>query len=110
MTQFVQIETTTDSQEEADRLAKELVERRLVACVQTLGPITSTYWWENQIEQSEEFLLLCKTTRERIEQVKMAITDLHNYDVPEILVLPIESGAVKYLDWIVDETQSRPVP
>ena len=107
MTQFVQIETTIDSQDDAMRLAKELVERRLVACVQVLGPMTSIYWWENQIEQSQEFLLLCKTTRERIKEVKATITDLHSYDVPEILVLPVESGAEKYLDWIVEETQSR---
>lgn len=106
MTRYVQIETTTDSQEEADRLAKELVGQRLAACVQTLGPMTSTYWWEGQIEQSKEFLLLCKTTEDHIEQVKAAISDIHSYDVPEILVLPIQSGAEKYLEWIGSETRS----
>lgn len=100
-------ETTTDSAEEAERIARALVQERLAACVQVLGPVRSTYWWEDEVTSAEEWLLLVKTTQPRLEEVKAAIADLHSYDVPEILVFAVVDGSRGYLDWVREETAGR---
>ncbi|MBX9814469.1 MAG: divalent-cation tolerance protein CutA [Sphingomonas sp.] len=87
------------SREEAARLAGALVERRLAACVQAL-PIDSWYRWEGKVEQAAEVLLLIKTTRARASEVEACLVALHGYDVPEIIVLPVEDGLGGYLDWV----------
>ena len=100
MNDFVQVMTTTDRRQHADALAAELVEGRLAACVQVVGPIRSHYRWEGNVEQAEEWLLVVKTTGERLEDVVAAIGTHHHYDVPEITATPIDGGSPAYLDWI----------
>ena len=97
---YVQVMTTTDRRDHADALAGELVEARLAACVQVLGPIGSHYRWEGRVEQAEEWLLVAKTTAERLDAVVSAIATRHHYDVPEITATPIVGGSPAYLDWI----------
>jgi periplasmic divalent cation tolerance protein len=97
--------TTTSSQEEARRIAHALVERRLAACVNVVSRIDSIYRWKEKVEESQEFLLLIKTTESAVDQLREAIQELHSYEVPECIVLPIESGSEKYLNWI-DESVS----
>lgn len=92
--------TTTSSQEEARRIANALVERRLAACVNILPQIESIYRWKEKVEEAREFLLLIKTTESAVERLHDAIQELHSYEVPECIVLPIESGGEKYLNWI----------
>jgi len=92
--------TTASSKEEARRLAKELVERRLAACVNIVPNINSIYWWKEKVEESQEFLLLMKTTESAVPKLRDAIQELHSYEVPESIVLPIEDGSEKYLNWI----------
>ena len=92
--------TTTGSREEADKIARALVERKLAACVNVAGPIASTYRWENKIETAEEFLLLIKTSGEIFEAVREAIEEMHSYDLPECVALVIDRGSEEYLEWI----------
>lgn len=92
--------TTTGSAEEAHSIAAALVERRLAACVQVLGPMTSTYRWEGTVETAEEWLCLAKTTGERYPALEQAVLELHSYDTPEILALPVANGSGAYLEWL----------
>ena len=102
-TDCVQVQTTAGSREEADRLASVLLERRLAACVQLLGPVESRYWWEGRVESASEWLCLAKTTAARVDEVVAAIGDAHSYDTPEVLVTAVRGGNERYLRW-VEET------
>lgn len=92
--------TTAGSREEAGSIARALVERKLAACVNISGPISSVYRWEGAVEDAEEFLLLIKTTRRAFERLREAIAELHSYELPECIALPVEAGSEPYLRWI----------
>ena len=92
--------TTTSSRDEANTIASELVSRHFAACVNIIGPISSTYHWQGEIEHSEEFLLLIKSTETQFPAIQATIRELHSYEVPELISLKIEAGAESYLDWI----------
>jgi periplasmic divalent cation tolerance protein len=98
--------TTASSKEEARRLAKTLVELRLAACVNIVPNISSIYRWKEKVEESQEFLLLMKTTESAIPKLRDAIQELHSYEVPECIVLTIEGGSAPYLKWI-DESVKK---
>src|SRR5215469_10282362 len=100
----LQVVTTTDSQEEADRLARSAVERRLAACAQVAGPVTSTYWWEEAVQTATEWQCVLKTTAARFDELRAHLEREHSYDTPEIVATPIVAGAAAYLDWIRHET------
>lgn len=86
--------------EDADRIADQLVERRLAACVNVLPGVRSVYRWRGRVERDEEHLLVIKTTAHRFEALRDEIVRLHPYDVPEIVALTIEAGHRPYLDWL----------
>jgi periplasmic divalent cation tolerance protein len=90
----------------AQRLRRQLVESRLAACVSQLPPVTSTYRWQGGIEEAAEVPLLIKTTRAAYPALEAALRQLHPYDLPEILALPVERGLSAYLDWVADETSA----
>lgn len=92
--------TTTASLEEGKKIARELVDRRLAACVNILPKIESIYRWEDKVEQAQEYLLLIKTTAESFPAVRDALQQLHSYEVPECIALPVEEGSEAYLKWI----------
>jgi periplasmic divalent cation tolerance protein len=92
--------TTASSREEARTIASELVSRRLAACVNILGPVASVYHWQGEVEDSEEFLLLIKSTEAKFLPIQAAIRELHSYQVPELLSFTVESGLEAYLNWI----------
>jgi len=92
--------TTADSAELAERLAHALVERRLAACVNIVGPVRSVYRWKGEIVADEERLLLIKTASEQFEALREALRELHTYEVPEILALAVTAGDRPYLDWL----------
>lgn len=104
MTDCIQVVTTTARREDADRIARALVETRLAACVQVLGPITSTYRWQGKIETSEEWQCWAKTRSDLYDRIEQAIARLHPYEVPEILALPVLAGSAAYLTWLRGET------
>ena len=91
--------TTTGTREDAGKIARALVERRLAACV-NLVAIESVYRWKEAVESAEEWLLVIKTTASALDQVYAAIKELHLYDVPECVALSIENGSEEYLAWI----------
>jgi periplasmic divalent cation tolerance protein len=101
--EFLQVVSTTDQREIAERIATALVEDRLAACVQICGPITSIYRWQEKIERAEEWLLVAKTHRELFARVESAIRAHHNYEVPEILATPVVAGHADYLQWLRGE-------
>jgi periplasmic divalent cation tolerance protein len=96
----VQATTTTPSRDVARRIARVLVDRRLAACVQIVGPIESIYRWQDRIETAREWLCVIKTTRARFRKVVATVEALHPYDTPEIIALPITAGSRRYLDWL----------
>jgi len=100
----VQVVVAVDTEENANEIARRLVDERLAACVQVGGPITSTYRWQGEVETARELLLVAKTTVERLDAVTERVRELHPYDVPEITAVPIAGGLGDYLDWIRAET------
>ncbi len=104
MTDFIQVMTAIGSKEDAQKIANGIIGQRLAACVQVIGPITSTYWWQDAIETAEEWLCLMKTRQDLYERVEQAIRENHPYDEPEILAMPVLAGSETYLEWIVSET------
>lgn len=100
MTDKILVLTTTGSKDEARKIGRALVERRLAACVNIVPPVHSIYHWEGKIEEAEEWLLLVKTTRAGFERVREAILELHSYEVPECVSISIDDGSAGYLGWI----------
>ena len=105
MPAYIQVVTTTALREEAERIARELVEARLAACVQIVGPIISTYRWQGKIEAGEEWQCWAKTRGELFARVEEAIRRIHPYEVPEILAVPVVAGSANYLAWLDAETR-----
>jgi periplasmic divalent cation tolerance protein len=101
MTDKILVLVTCGSRKEARKIARALVGKRLAACVSEIGvPAASTYRWRGKVESANEFLLLIKTSKRRFAAVRDAVRQLHSYDLPEIIALPIVAGSRAYLDWI----------
>jgi len=100
---FLEVFTTTGNKKDAEMLARVLVEMRLAACVQILGPIHSIYRWKGTVESSEEWLCIVKTREPLYEKLQKAITDMHSYEVPQILALSVSLGNPPYFSWLQDE-------
>jgi periplasmic divalent cation tolerance protein len=92
--------STVAKAEDAERIGRALVERRLAACVNVVPGLTSIYRWKGNVEAESEHLLVIKTRRERVDALKEALVSLHPYEVPELVVLPIEGGHAPYLTWV----------
>ena len=100
MKRLVQIYTTTNTRENAEKIAKALVENRLAACVQIVGPVASVYWWRGQIEETAEWLCIVKTRRSLYDTVGSAIRRNHTYEIPEIIAVPVVEGDEDYTSWL----------
>jgi periplasmic divalent cation tolerance protein len=94
--------TTAGSEEEAQKISRHLVERRLAACVNIVPQVTSIYRWQGKLEEAREWLLIVKTTAAAFGQVRGAIAELHSYELPECICFMIEDGSPTYLEWIAD--------
>ena len=106
--EYLQVQTTTDSRAEAMELARAAVEARLAACGQVAGPVASTYWWNDELERSEEWFVFLKTPADRYDELAVFLAERHSYDEPEIVATAIVSGSASFLSWIRDETRPRP--
>ena len=95
--------TTTDSADEAERLARVLVDERLAACVQIGGPVRSVFRWEGAVSVEPEWQLWLKTDASRVDDLTARLVAEHTYDVPEVLVLPVVSGHGPYVTWVTSE-------
>ncbi|MCA9058425.1 MAG: divalent-cation tolerance protein CutA [Planctomycetaceae bacterium] len=104
MTQLIQIQTTTATRDDATRIADFLLLHQLAACVQISGPITSHYVWQDNREQSSEWLCIIKTRDALYREVEQAIRSQHPYQEPQIVALPIIHAATGYAQWVVDNT------
>lgn len=96
--------TNLPDRDAALALARALVERRLAACVNVLGGCTSVYRWQGDIEEAAEVPVLLKTRATRYAEVEAAIRELHPYELPEVVAVPIVRGLPEYLDWVAEET------
>lgn len=105
-TDHVVVLTTTPSEEEGRKLAHEIVEARLAACVQLTSPIRAVYRWKGEIYDEPEWQLWIKTASDKVDALKTWLPEHHSGEVPELIVLPITGGWSPYLDWIVAETRS----
>ena len=92
--------STVAGAEDAERIARELVERRLAACVNVVPGVVSIYRWQGKVEREEERLLVIKTRGERFPALREALAAIHPYDVPELIAIPIEDGSPAYLQWL----------
>ncbi len=98
--------TTVGLKDAAQELARQLVERRLAACVNIIGPIRSVYRWKQQMHSEQEYLLVIKTTAEHAAAMPSVFTELHPYELPECVQVPIEQGSEAYLAWLATEVSS----
>jgi len=89
----------------ADSLAAALVEQRLAACVNVLPGATSVYRWKGSVERDAESLLVIKTATDRVDDLVRALPDLHPYDTPELIALPVTAGLADYVDWVKASTK-----
>ncbi|MGP3989961.1 divalent-cation tolerance protein CutA [Streptomyces sp. 3N207] len=110
MAEILTVLTTTSSQEEAKALAAAAIERRLAACAQLTGPVTSVYRWEGAVQTDPEWQLLFKTSAARYEALETYLREAHPYDVPEIIATPVVRGSADYLRWVEEETRPAQQP
>jgi len=97
--------TTLPTADKAAEIAKVLVEEKLVACVNVLPAVRSIYRWQGKLHDENEVLVLLKTRAEHLERLKLRLLEVHPYELPEVLAVPIESGYQPYLEWLAGETK-----
>ena len=102
MTGVVVALSTVGTADDAQRIARTLVERRLAACVNVVPGVTSVYAWRGGIETESELLLVIKTRRETLDALRGALLEMHPYEVPELIAVGVEAGNAAYLQWIQD--------
>jgi len=96
---------TTDSQEEAQKIATRLLNQRKVACVNIVPRVDSLFWWQGKLDSARESLVIAKTKASLLPEVVSLVKDVHSYEVPEIIALPIIGGNEDYLNWIDSEVE-----
>lgn len=104
---YIVVITTIDSKKKAEELSQKLVENRLVACAQIIGPITSIYWWQDKVEKAKEWVCLMKSKKSLFSDIEKMILSLHPYQVPEIITLPLLEGTRSYLAWLEQELKKN---
>lgn len=105
MTSIRIVFSTIDSEENARKMARHLVEEHLAACVNIVSNVSSVYKWDDVLEEEKECLLIIKTSENRLEELITRIVDSHPYEVPDVVAFPIEKGYSSYLEWVISETR-----
>ena len=105
MTDALLVFTTLPSADKAAELGRVLVEERLAACANLIPAVRSIYRWQGKLQDENEVLVLLKTRAEHLERLKLRILELHPYEVPEVLAVPVEAGYQPYLEWLAGETK-----
>ncbi len=106
MTDKIVILITAGSSEEAGKIARALVEQKLAACVNLIDPIRSVYRWEGKVAEDGEVLLIIKSSRELFDEVRRVVEQMHSYQVPELICLPVIDGSPNYLNWLTESLKS----
>jgi periplasmic divalent cation tolerance protein len=96
---------TAGNAEEARTIGRALVEARLAACANVLGPMTSIYRWDGAVQEGKEAVLIAKTTTALVEALTMKVREMHSYDCPCVVALPVDGGNPAFIDWIAAETR-----
>jgi periplasmic divalent cation tolerance protein len=102
---LIQVSITAKSQEEGQRIVDRLLETRLAACGQLFGPIQSTYWWQGRIETAREWMCLVKSREEKFGEIVRLVKELHSYQVPEIIAVPLAAASDSYEQWLREELE-----
>jgi periplasmic divalent cation tolerance protein len=97
---YVIVMVTTASKQEAEKIAQKLLNQRLIACANIIGPVSSLFHWSGKTERAEEYLMFLKSRKDLVEKLVETVKALHSYEVPEILVLPVVGGSETYLEWL----------
>lgn len=103
VTDKIVVLTTCEAEEHAQSLARHLIEHRLAACVNILPGARSVYRWQDKVEEAAEFLLIVKSRRDLFAKLREAIVQLHSYEIPEVIALPVVDGSDAYLGWLDSE-------
>jgi len=107
MERAVLVYTTWPSVVEAEKAGRQIVKRRLAACINILPGMISHYWWEGKVERAEEAVMIVKTRAALAEPVRQAVKELHSYTTPAVMVLAVESADPAYHKWIVEEANAK---
>lgn len=99
------IYTTLDNEQDARKIANFLIEEQIVACVNIIPNVISIYRWKGKIEEEKEFILIAKTVDENVIKTIKRIKELHNYELPDIIAMPVNNGYDEYLEYIKRETE-----
>ena len=102
---YVVVIITTPNKEEALKIVRILLKERLIACANIVGPVSSLFWWQGKVDEENEFLVFMKSHKSLFERLSERVTEIHSYDVPEIVALPIIEGSPPYLDWLKTSLQ-----
>jgi periplasmic divalent cation tolerance protein len=97
---YIIVLITTGNKQEAEKIAQHLLDAKLIACANIIGPVSSIFRWSGKVEKAEEYLMLMKSRRNLFEELSKTVKALHSYEVPEILVLPVVEGLEAYLKWL----------
>ncbi len=106
MTDYILVQTTTDSQQAAEKIALKITELRLSACAQIEGPITSVYKWKGKLEKEIEWKCTFKTSGKLFRKLETKLKEIHSYETPEIVAIPILEGSDEYLSWMKNELEN----
>jgi len=101
-TDAIVVMVTAPSEAEAAAIANHLIQHQLAACI-SIFPVSSVYTWSNQVHRDQEWQLMIKTQQETFPALEQAVQELHTYDVPEVIALPVVAGSLTYLNWISDQ-------
>lgn len=104
MSEILFLYITAADMDEARRLGRALVEERLAACVNILGAIESFYWWDGAVQSGQEVALVAKTSRIRLDALKARLGEMHSYECPCLVALPVVDGHLPFLEWVARET------
>lgn len=97
---YIVVMVTTANKEEAEKIACHLLNEKLIACANIIGPVSSLFWWAGKVESANEHILLMKSRIELFEKVSETVRALHSYKIPEIIALPIVKGSNAYMEWL----------
>jgi periplasmic divalent cation tolerance protein len=104
MEKYIAVFSTVPDEDSAQKIANTILKKRLAACVNITSPAQSLYWWQGKITQEQEYQMIIKTENKLYTQLEEIILELHPYEIPEIIAIPVVRGYSPYLDWIAAET------
>ncbi len=100
MSSYIVVFTMVSDKKEATKIAQSLLKERLIACANIVGPVSSLFWWEGKINKANEFLVIMKSRKNLFKKLSERVKELHSYEVPEVIALPVTEGLPSYLNWL----------